>query len=160
MRKILLPLLLLGVSCGSDVVYRTASYELLRDGVTQAQYTARVLSDTEIVSDFTGAAPGADSVAEQRWRLGTDISAYPRLSGGLPVERAMYNLSLDEVNRAVEPDSTLRTGRNWSGVWTRDVSYSILLAMAHVQPEVAKKSLMRKVDPLGRIVQDTGTGGA
>lgn len=46
MRKILLPLLLLGVSCGSDVVYRTASYELLRDGVTQAQYTARVLSDT------------------------------------------------------------------------------------------------------------------
>lgn len=160
MRKILLPLLLLGVSCGSDVVYRTASYELLRDGVTQAQYTARVLSDTEIVSDFTGAAPGADSVAEQRWRLGTDISAYPRLSEGLPVERAMYNLSLDEVNRAVEPDSTLRTGRNWSGVWTRDVSYSILLAMAHVQPEVAKKSLMRKVDPLGRIVQDTGTGGA
>jgi len=101
MRKILLPLLLLGVSCGSDVVYRTASYELLRDGVTQAQYTARVLSDTEIVSDFTGAAPGADSVAEQRWRLGTDISAYPRLSGGL------YNRQ-NQMRRNSEPDATFR----------------------------------------------------
>ncbi len=61
--------------------------------------------------------------------------------------------------RAVEPDSTFRTGKEWAGVWTRDISYSIILSMAILQPEVAKHSLMRKVKD-GVIIQDTGTGGA
>ncbi|MBN2807843.1 MAG: hypothetical protein JXR22_14390, partial [Prolixibacteraceae bacterium] len=41
----------------------------------------------------------------------------------------------------------------------RDVSYSTLLAFAYHEPEVAKISLMKKVKR-GRIVQDTGSGGA
>ena len=72
----------------------------------------------------------------------------------------MYNLSLEESQNAVEPDSTLRTGREWSGVWTRDVSYSTILAMSHIQTEAAKKSLLKKVNARGRIIQDTGTGGS
>ncbi|MDE6379097.1 MAG: hypothetical protein K2L11_01385, partial [Muribaculaceae bacterium] len=44
--------------------------------------------------------------------------------------------------------------------WTRDVSYSILLSMAYMQPEASMISLMKKVDPLGRVIQDTGSGGA
>ncbi|MDE6526727.1 MAG: hypothetical protein K2L75_05675, partial [Muribaculaceae bacterium] len=48
----------------------------------------------------------------------------------------------------------------WAGVWTRDVSYSILLSMAYLQPEASKISLMKKVTPRGTIVQDTGSGGA
>ncbi len=160
MYRILVLPLLLAVSCGDGVIYRTESYELTRDRVRQGAFEARVVSDGEIVSDFVSSAPGSDTVSQRCWRLSTDISAYPQLKGGMPVERAMYNLSLDEVNHAVEADSTLRTGKNWGGVWTRDVSYSILLAMAHLQPEAAKKSLMRKVNARGRIVQDTGTGGA
>jgi hypothetical protein len=39
------------------------------------------------------------------------------------------------------------------------VSYSILLAFAYHQPDVAKISLMRKVKR-GRIIQDTVPGGA
>ncbi len=69
-------------------------------------------------------------------------------------------MALDEMVNAVEPDTTLRTGKEWSGVWTRDVSYSILLSMAYLQPEASMISLMKKVDPLGRIIQDTGSGGA
>jgi len=46
--------------------------------------------------------------------------------------------------RAVEPDSTFRTGKEWSGVWTRDISYSIILSMAYLQPQVAKYSLLKK----------------
>ncbi len=60
---------------------------------------------------------------------------------------------------AIEPDSTFRTGKEWSGVWTRDISYSIILSLAYLQPKVAKYSLLRKVKN-GVIVQDTGTGGA
>lgn len=69
-------------------------------------------------------------------------------------------MGLDEMVNAVEPDTTLRTGKEWAGVWTRDVSYSILLSMAYMQPEASMISLMKKVDPLGRVIQDTGSGGA
>ncbi|MDE5968993.1 MAG: hypothetical protein K2G64_07805, partial [Muribaculaceae bacterium] len=73
---------------------------------------------------------------------------------------AIYNMGLDEMVNAVEPDTTLRTGKEWAGVWTRDVSYSIILSMAYLQPEASKISLMKKVNPNGRIIQDTGSGGA
>jgi Bacterial alpha-L-rhamnosidase 6 hairpin glycosidase domain len=44
-------------------------------------------------------------------------------------------------------------------VWTRDISYSILLAFAYHEPEIAKISLLKKVKR-ERIIQDTGSGGA
>ena len=67
---------------------------------------------------------------------------------------------LEEMVKAIEPDSTFRTGKEWAGVWTRDISYSIILSMAYMQPEVAMKSLLSKVNKKKRIIQDTGTGGA
>lgn len=93
------------------------------------------------------------------WRLRNDVSAYPVFKSDHLIADAVYNLALDEMINAIEPDSTLRTGKEWAGVWTRDVSYSIILAMAVLQPEVAKKSLRKKVQN-DRIIQDTGTGGA
>ena len=97
---------------------------------------------------------------EKTWTLTRDISAYPQLTTPNKLHTAIYNLGLEEMINAVEPDTTLRTGREWPGVWTRDVSYSILLSMAYMQPEATRCSLMRKVDSLGRIIQDTGSGGA
>ena len=89
-----------------------------------------------------------------------DISAYPRLTTPNKLHTAIFNMGLDEMVNAVEPDTTLRTGREWPGVWTRDVSYSIILAMAALQPEASRISLEHKISPRGRIVQDTGSGGA
>lgn len=97
---------------------------------------------------------------DKSWKLSKDISAFPQYKSEFLLENALYNLSLEEMCNAVEPDSTFRTGKEWAGVWTRDVSYSIILSMAHLQPEVSMKSLMRKVNSTGRIIQDTGTGGA
>ncbi len=94
------------------------------------------------------------------WTLSQDIAPYPQYSSGYPISDAIYNLSLEEMLRAIEKDSTFRTGKEWSGVWTRDISYSIILSMAHLQPQVAKNSLLRKVNKKKRIIQDTGTGGA
>ena len=62
----------------------------------------------------------------KEWNLKNDISAYPRLSTGNRLHEAIYNMGLDEMVNAVEPDTTLRTGKEWAGVWTRDVSYSIV----------------------------------
>lgn len=97
--------------------------------------------------------------ARQPWKLSLATDGYPQLESPMPLVDALYNLSLEEMVRAVEEDSTLRTGKEWSGVWTRDVSYSTILSMAILQPKVARYSLMRKVKD-GMIIQDTGTGGA
>jgi hypothetical protein len=93
------------------------------------------------------------------WSQSKDLSAFPAYKSPYTISDALYNLALEEMINAVEPDSTFRTGKEWAGVWTRDISYSIILSMAHLQPAVAKNSLLRKVKN-GKIIQDTGTGGA
>lgn len=102
---------------------------------------------------------GNDKKTASSWKLTKDISAFPQYHSDYVLSDAIYNMSLEEMQKAIEPDSTFRTGKEWSGVWTRDISYSIILSMAVLQPKVAMYSLMRKVKN-GRVIQDTGTGGA
>lgn len=102
---------------------------------------------------------GNDKKTASSWKLTKDISAFPQYHSDYKLSDAIYNMSLEEMQKAIEPDSTFRTGKEWSGVWTRDISYSIILSMAILQPKVAVYSLMRKVKN-DRIIQDTGTGGA
>lgn len=96
---------------------------------------------------------------DKSWALTEDVSNRPRYESEQPIVDALFNLSLEEAIKNIEPDSTLRTGAKWGGVWTRDVSYSTILAFAYHEPEVAKISLRKKVKR-GRIIQDTGSGGA
>ena len=93
------------------------------------------------------------------WKLSKNISAFPQYHSPDVLPDALYNLALEEMQNAIEPDSTFRTGKEWAGVWTRDISYSIILSMGILQPKVAMISLKKKVKN-GRIIQDTGTGGA
>ncbi|MFD2512305.1 trehalase family glycosidase [Pontibacter locisalis] len=104
-------------------------------------------------------APESSKATATRWQLEKDISAFPQYTSDYPLIDALYNMSLEEMEKDIEADSTFRTGKEWAGVWTRDISYSIILGMAQLQPKVSMYSLMRKVKD-GRIVQDTGTGGA
>ena len=143
----------------SSEIIRTPAYVWSGDTITQGVYMATAPSDTVIVSTYS-AQPGYYMGIDKTWRLKNDISGYPRLITPNTLHRAIYNMGLDEMVNAVEPDTTLRTGKEWAGVWTRDVSYSILLSMAYMQPEATRISLMKKVDPMGRIIQDTGSGGA
>ncbi len=104
--------------------------------------------------------PAEKKATAATWKLSKDISAFPQYTSDNTLANAIYNLGLEEMIRAVEPDSTFRTGKEWAGVWTRDISYSIILSMAHLQPRVAMNSLLRKVNKKKKIIQDTGTGGA
>ncbi len=99
------------------------------------------------------------SKVEKKWILSLNTATKPQYESDQPIVDALYNLALEEAMMNIEADSTLRTGAKWGGVWTRDVSYSTLLAFAFHEPEVAKISLMKKVKR-GRIIQDTGSGGA
>jgi Bacterial alpha-L-rhamnosidase 6 hairpin glycosidase domain len=103
--------------------------------------------------------PQDENKIASTWKLKRNASAFPQYHSKYKITDALYNLALEEMQNAVEPDSTFRTGKEWGGVWTRDISYSIILSMAVLQPKVATYSLMRKVQN-GRIIQDTGTGGA
>lgn len=153
MKRILLALFVLtAAACSEYVIYENDSYSLYADKVVQGEYTAVAETPCRIVSDF-----GGDTLV---WERKNDLSAFPQLTTPYPVEAAVYNMSIDECINAVEPDGTLRTGLEWGGVWTRDVSYSTILSMAYMQPQAAMTSLLCKINSKGEIVQDTGTGGA
>lgn len=148
-----------GVSVQAQEIVKTDAYVWRGDSIIQGEYVAHAPSSTEIVSSYY-AQPHYFMPVEHVWKLKNDISMYPRLTTSNTLHAAVFNMGLDEMVNAVEPDTTLRTGKEWAGVWTRDVSYSIILSMAYMQPEASKISLIKKVNANGRIIQDTGSGGA
>ena len=147
------------VSQAQDVVVSTDAYTWKGDTLYQNEFKAWAVNPYEIQSTYKG-RPGYFMPIEQTWKKKNDLSSYPSVNGGNPLMNAVYNMGLDEMVNAVEPDTTLRTGKEWAGVWTRDVSYSIILSMAALQPEASMISLLKKINEEGQIIQDTGSGGA
>ena len=145
-------------SAASDIV-ATGAYRWHGDTISQGTFFATAPTPYHIISTYS-AQPGYYMGIGKEWYLKNDISKYPQLDTPNRLHQAIYNMGLDEMVNAVEPDTTLRTGKEWAGVWTRDVSYSILLSMAYMQPEASMVSLRRKVNDNGVIIQDTGSGGA
>jgi len=135
-------------------IHRTQRFVVYRDRVVEGGYEARALSNETLISNY-----GRDAAAPITWKLTGDLHSYPALHSSLPILDSVYNLSLEELSKDSRPDQTLMAGAKWNGVWTRDVSYSTLLSLAIITPELTKNSLMAKVNH-GEIVQDTGTGGS
>lgn len=162
--KILVLLLLfLYLNCNAQKadppIYQSSSFSVFPDKVVQNNFLAKVLSPNEMISNYQSLYSLKDKT-DSRWLLSKDINVFPQYHSDYLISDAIYNLSLEEMQRAIEKDSTFRTGKEWGGVWTRDISYSIILSMAHLQPRVAINSLLKKVNKKLRIIQDTGTGGA
>ena len=149
----------IGMKAQNDIIVETDAYLWKGDTVYQDEFKAWAVNPYEIQSTYKG-RPGYFMPIEQTWKKKNDLSGYPVVSGGNPLMEAVYNMGLDEMVNAVEPDTTLRTGKEWAGVWTRDVSYSIILSMAALQPEASMISLLKKINEEGQIIQDTGSGGA
>lgn len=145
--------------CLAQEFVSTDAYKWTADSIIQGEFKAYAIDARHIVSNYS-ARPHYNMPIEKEWTLKNDISSYPQLLTPNKLHTAIYNMALDEMVNAVEPDTTLRTGKEWAGVWTRDVSYSIILSMAYLQPEASRISLMKKVNRAGKIIQDTGSGGA
>lgn len=107
--------------------------------------------------DYTRPLASPDAA---QWARTRDLAPYPALSSPEPIVDASYRLSLEELTQLVRTDGALAAGARWPGVWTRDVSFAALLSLALVAPDAVRRSLLAKVDTLGRIIQDTGTGGS
>ena len=149
---ILLTSMLLIACQGEKTIYENGSYRMYSDRVEQGDFTGVAESPYRIVSNLDG--------EDYVWEKKNDLSGFPQLVTPYLIEEAVYNIGVDECINAVEEDGTLRTGLEWGGVWTRDVSYSTILSMAYMQPEAAMTSLLCKINSKGEIIQDTGTGGA
>lgn len=172
MKKIVLAGILLSAGLSSthaQVIYKTDDYQWRGNQFVQGKMKAKANSATDMTSNYQSqwstSAPNympdmPTGVDPTHWSLKRDISHLPQYSSSLTIDAALYNMSLEESELAIEPDSTFRTGVYWGGVWTRDVSYAILHSLAHLNNEVAMKSLLAKVNQNNRIIQDTGTGGA
>lgn len=93
------------------------------------------------------------------WKIEKPDDRFFTYSSPQTIVDATYNMAIECIASNIRPDDTYRAGAAWDGVWTRDVSYSIYLALAYLDPDRAKNSLLAKVKN-GRIIQDTGTGGA
>lgn len=146
-------------SAQAQTFVSSPAYKWVGDSIVQGNFKAYAVSEHEIVSNYA-AQPHYFMPVDSKWELKNNISDYPYLVTTNKLHRAIFNMGLDEMVNAVEADTTLRTGKEWAGVWTRDVSYSIILSMAYLQPEASKISLMKKVNSRGQIIQDTGSGGA
>jgi hypothetical protein len=130
-------------------IYQSEAYTIYPRKVVQAEEHASIVADNAITSTFE----------MRKWVQQHKAGRYPVFSCEVPIGVTAYNLALDELEGLIEPDSTWRTGKWWGGVWTRDVSYSSLLALSYLNTDVTRVSLMKRVRG-GRILQDTGTGGS
>lgn len=155
-KYLIVSILFIIIGCKSQkeqttLIYKSDAYALFRDRIKQGTHEAFVVSANEIKSNYKN--------SEKSWKKSLDLSNKPKYTSDQPIVDALFNLSTEEAIKNIEADSTLRTGAKWGGVWTRDISYSIFLAFAYQEPEIAKISLMKKVNR-DRIIQDTGSGGA
>lgn len=109
----------------------------------------------------------------------SENSNQPIIRTGHDMFDALYALAIEEVrqnsveaitdgsfnNGNATDCSCFETGRLWHYVWTRDISYSVHLALASIDPTRAKNSLLYKISKRKdgsniQIVQDTGSGGS
>ena len=97
------------------------------------------------------------------WKIDSIDMSMPRYSSDQVLIDALYNMAIQEIKSNIRPDSTYRAGKEWDGVWTRDVAYSTYLALAYLDPDGAWRSLKAKLKNSRNgtvIIQDTGTGGS
>ncbi|PHN03966.1 alpha-L-rhamnosidase-related protein [Flavilitoribacter nigricans] len=150
-------------SSETKTLFSSDAFTLYSDRIVQGRYSARAIAPDHLVSNYPSREiellDDHDQDSEKSWKLTEDLSRFPQYRSDQPLVDTLYQLSLEEAHLNIEPDGTFRTGAEWGGVWTRDISYSILLAFAFLEPEVSKTSLRKKVRR-GMIIQDTGSGGA
>ncbi|HEX3047469.1 MAG TPA: amylo-alpha-1,6-glucosidase [Bacillota bacterium] len=93
-----------------------------------------------------------------------EIAGQSIIRTGNAIFDALFALAHHEV-RQNSLEGIFKAGEDWPGAWTRDVAYSVQLALASVDPITAKNSLNFKLSELKtggnlQIMQDTGTGGS
>lgn len=103
------------VSAHSQEFVKTDAYKWQGDTITQGEFFATAPNEYEIVSTYS-AQPGFRMPIQKMWKLKNDISSYPRLSTENLLQKAIYNMGLDEMVNAVEHRHYAEDGKGmgWS----------------------------------------------
>lgn len=94
------------------------------------------------------------------WALERDLGQFPTLESPHRLVDALHRLALEELLELQREDGALNAGGRWPGVWTRDLAWGALLGVVIAMPDAVKTGLLTRVDTLGRIIQDSGSGGS
>lgn len=132
---------------------------------------------------LTTSSPLRDNLPEDKTRTFTERPALPLIRTGSDLFDGLYALTIDDAKlnsvsqirdwsfdvRETMNRDYFQTGQKWTYVWTRDISYSVDLGLASLDPERCVNSLLFKTTSFkadvggpysNQIVQDTGSGGS
>ena len=94
----------------AENIVATDAYRWVGDSIIQGEFKAYAPDAQHLISNYS-ARPHFFMPIEKKWSLKNDISSYPQLTTPNMLHTAVYNMALDEMANAVEPDTTLRTGK-------------------------------------------------
>jgi hypothetical protein len=167
----------LGVAC---VMAQTSVS--LTEGQTQATMTLKQAGDLRTYELASNAALRDNKPAEKKVTF-SEAKGHASIRTGNVLFDGLYAMAVHEAlqnsvsqikDGAYGRDEPVKleayqTGEFWTYVWTRDLSYSVNLALAGFDPERAVNSLLFKTSTLkpsvlggvaNQIIQDTGSGGS
>ncbi len=167
----------LGIDCA-----RAQSSVTLAEGRTRATMSVSQSGDLRTY-ELTSTAELRDNKPAEKRITFSEAKGHARLRTGNALFDGLYAMAVHEAlqnsvaqikdgaygrNEPVELEA-FQTGEFWTYVWTRDLAYSVHLALAGFDPQRAVNSLLFKTSVLkssvaGRfthqIIQDTGSGGS
>lgn len=165
MKRILMVALVVGAlqlnaQPSQKAIFTSSNFSIFPDLVTWKSHRSFIKGDT-LYSTFKGndEPQFSSTVGAYKRCIILKNKSYPELTSSIPLIDALYNMTLNELDLLRTKDGYFDTGKNWDGVWTRDLSYAAILGIAIADPEVAKRGLMKKTKD-GHIIQDTGSGGS
>lgn len=85
------------------------------------------------------------------WKQERDLSAYPQVHSNYVLSDALYNLSLEELDKNLSKGDSVFRG----------TAYSSFLSLSIVKPDLVRERLLAAIDQeRNQIRQDAGTGGS
>jgi hypothetical protein len=167
----------LGVAC-----VMAQSSVSLSQGQTQATMSLKQAGDLRTYELTSTAELRDDKPADKRVTF-SEAKGHARIRTGNVLFDGLYAMAVHEAlqnsvsqikDGAYGHDEPVKleayqTGEFWTYVWTRDLSYSVNLALAGFDPDRAVNSLLFKTSALkpsvlggvtNQIIQDTGSGGS
>jgi hypothetical protein len=137
-------------ACTSDnnLIFKSNQFKVYPNRVEQGEFIAIAKNNKEIHSTYP-------NLKNNNWKLKRKLFNYPAYQSTHTLLNAVYNLSIEEIDRKVLGDSIF----SLEYITTNTLGYSGMLSMALLHPQICKNSLLQRVKN-DRIIQDSGTGGS
>lgn len=136
------------LSCNpnNNSIYTTNQFTVYPNRIEQNTFTATAINNNKISSNYRG---------ENVWELKRSLLKYPNYYSNYTILNAIYNLSLEEIDRNILSDSIFAI----KNLHTHSMSYSTILSLSILCPEICKNSLIKRVAN-DKIIQENGIGGS